>query len=130
MRTLCAYSILVYFTSFKLSTLGVRHSSRHRRSQGGQRGHSPQILENVVILCFEKRFSKQNTVIRLKSNILPLPKNFWAGYATASRIPSVRLLFDETFAQASVFAVVDCADGALSVFYSPLLTRCRIFLQL
>ena len=29
----------------------------------------PQILENIVILCFERRFSKQNSVIRLKSNI-------------------------------------------------------------
>jgi len=27
------------------------------------------------------RFSKQNSVIRIKSNILTLP-NFWAGYAT------------------------------------------------
>jgi len=30
--------------------------------------------ENMVILWFERRFSKQNTVIRLKSNILPHPK--------------------------------------------------------
>jgi len=37
----------------------------------GQRGHAPQtFLENIVILCFERRFSKQNSVIRLKSNIL------------------------------------------------------------
>jgi len=27
-------------------------------------------LENIVILCFKRRFSKQNSVIRLKSNIL------------------------------------------------------------
>jgi len=59
----------------------------HRRSQGGQRSHAPQILENIVILCFVKCFSKQNSVIRLKSNILPpqffcTPPNFWAGYAT------------------------------------------------
>jgi len=34
-------------------------------------GHdSPKILENVAVLCFERRFSKQNSVIRLKSNIL------------------------------------------------------------
>jgi len=31
----------------------------------------PKCLENIVILCFEKRFSKENSVIRLKSNILP-----------------------------------------------------------
>jgi len=30
----------------------------------------PKFLENIVILCFERRFSKQNSVIRLKSNIL------------------------------------------------------------
>jgi len=45
----------------------------------------PKYLENIVILCFERRFSKQNSVIRLKSNILVPPNsppNFWAGYAT------------------------------------------------
>jgi len=49
----------------------------HRRSQGGQRGHGPQkkFLENIVILCFEKRFSKQNSVVPPKSNILDL-QNF------------------------------------------------------
>jgi len=38
----------------------------------------------------ERRFSKQNSVIRLNSNILTRPKcfaphNFWAGYDTAAR---------------------------------------------
>jgi len=47
----------------------------HRRSQGDQRGHAPPtFLENIVILCIERRFSKQNSVIRLKSNILTPPK--------------------------------------------------------
>ena len=41
----------------------------------------PKFLEITVIFCFERRFSKQNSVIRLKSNILP-PPNSWAGYAT------------------------------------------------
>jgi len=41
----------------------------------------PQILENIVILCFEKHFSNQNSVVRLKLSILAPPK-FWAGYAT------------------------------------------------
>jgi len=45
---------------------------RHRRSQGGQRSHAlPKFLENVVILCFERCFSKQNSVIRLKSSTFP-----------------------------------------------------------
>jgi len=30
----------------------------------------PKFVENIVILCFEKRFSKQNSVVRLKLNIL------------------------------------------------------------
>jgi len=30
-----------------------------------------KFLENIVILCFERRFSKQNSVIRLKSKICP-----------------------------------------------------------
>jgi len=32
------------------------------------------MLKNIVILCFERRSSKQNSVVRLKSNILPPPK--------------------------------------------------------
>ena len=44
----------------------------------------PTFLENIVFLCFERRFSIQNGVIRLKSNILA-PPNFWAGYATTYR---------------------------------------------
>jgi len=48
----------------------------HRRSQGEQRGHgSPKFLENIVILCFERRFFKHNRAIRLKSNILA-PQKF------------------------------------------------------
>jgi len=42
----------------------------------------PKFLENIVIMCFERRCSKQNRVIRLKSSISP-PTNFWAGYPTA-----------------------------------------------
>jgi len=33
-----------------------------------------KVLENIVNLCFERRFSEQNSVIRLKSNILAPPK--------------------------------------------------------
>ena len=57
------------------STIGV--------ARGGQRGNSHlKFSENIVILCFAKHFSEQNSVIRLNSNILA-PRNFWAGYATA-----------------------------------------------
>jgi len=51
------------------------------------------------------------------------------GVRHPSRIPSDRLFFDETFAQPCIFAVVNCAEVALSLFYSPVLTRFRIFLQ-
>jgi len=37
----------------------------------------PKFLEHIVILYFERRFSKQNSVIRLKSDILA-PPNFFA----------------------------------------------------
>jgi len=44
----------------------------HRRSQGGRKGHAPpKFLEVVVIFCFGRRCFKQNSVIRLKSNICP-----------------------------------------------------------
>jgi len=48
----------------------------HRRSQGEAKEAMPPLkfLENIVILCFERPFSKQNSVIRLKSNIVPPPK--------------------------------------------------------
>jgi len=39
------------------------------------------------------------------------------------------LVFDETVAQPH-FAVVNCSDVGMSVFHSPVLTRCLIFLQL
>jgi len=44
-------------------------------ARGGKRGHGhPKLLENILNLCFERRFSKQNSIIRLKSNILPPQK--------------------------------------------------------
>jgi len=40
----------------------------HRRSRGGgaKEPCPPKFLENIVILWFQRRFSKQNSVIRLK----------------------------------------------------------------
>ena len=48
---------------------------------GAKRVMPPNFWKNMVILYFERLFSQQNNVIRLKSNILA-PPNFWAGYAT------------------------------------------------
>ena len=74
----------------------------HRRSQGGPRGPCPpKFLKHRVILCFERRYSKQNSVICLKSSLLT-PSLFWTGYATArivlkSLLPAIRNLpFAET----------------------------------
>jgi len=44
---------------------------RRKFPLGGQGVMSvARFLENIVILCFERHFSKQNSVIRLKFNIL------------------------------------------------------------
>jgi len=62
------------------------------------------------------------------------PQKVWACYATGP--PSqphtfaARLLFDETFVEPNVFAVVDCSAVALSVFYSIVFMRSPTFLQL
>jgi len=57
---------------FKVGTT-TKRCHTHRCSQGGPKGPcTPKFLENVVILCFERNFSKQNSVIR--SNILAPPK--------------------------------------------------------
>ena len=71
---------------------------RHRRGQGGPRGHViPQIFRTHSHLCFVRRYHKQNSVIRLKSNYLATtkffaPPNFWDGYATVCRgkLPNLR----------------------------------------
>jgi len=38
-------------------------------------GHSPKFLEHLVVLCFDRRYAKQNSV---NSS----PPNFWPGNAT------------------------------------------------
>jgi len=48
-----------------------RWGSKHRRSQEGPKQPCPpKFLENIVILCFEKRLSKPNSDICLKLSIL------------------------------------------------------------
>jgi len=49
------------------------------------------------------------------------------GVRHPSRMPSLLYCY---IAQPDDFEIVNCADVALSVFYSPVLTRCRIFFQL
>jgi len=56
---------------------------------GAQGAMAPKFLACIVILCFERRYPKQNTVARLKSNILSpkkclAPPKIWAGYDTTT----------------------------------------------
>jgi len=51
-----------------------------------------------MIFCFERRYLKQNSVISLKSSILP-PPNFWAAYATE------RMVETHSFAIAIILAL-------------------------
>jgi len=63
-------SLLKSFLSELFSTLRIGIAS------GGLKVPCPpKFLEHIVMLCFERRFSKHNSVIRLKSYILP-PKKF------------------------------------------------------
>jgi len=60
--------------------------------RGGQGGHCPpKFLENIVILRFERRFSEQNSAIRLKSNILPTPNVCPLIFELATPLPLTRL---------------------------------------
>jgi len=53
-----------------------RCSTKHRRSQGGLRGQCfpPKFLEHIIILCLERRFPEQNSVIRLKNQNFAAPQ--------------------------------------------------------
>jgi len=66
-------------------------NGNHWPSHGGQRAMPSKCLEYLVILCFERRYPKQNTVIPNKilaknKKFCPLKffaqKKVWAGYAT------------------------------------------------
>jgi len=52
---------------FKLSWSALLQPGTIGVARGGKEAMEPPIfLENIAILCFERRFSKQNSVIRLK----------------------------------------------------------------
>jgi len=57
------------FAEYALSNIGV--------ARGCPGGHAPKCLAYTVILRFKMRHPKQNSVIRLKSNILA-PQKFLA----------------------------------------------------
>jgi len=52
-------------------------------AKGAQGAMPPEFLACIVISCFGRRHPKQNTVTRLKSNILA-PQIFRAGLATVA----------------------------------------------
>jgi len=71
------YTSITTFTLQVVSSFVTAYLCDIGVARGRQRGHgSLKFLENIVILCFERRFSKQNVVIRLQSNILASPKIF------------------------------------------------------
>jgi len=70
------FPVLMHYLLFH-----YRDHPGHRRRQGG-------LGEHIVILCLERRYPKQNSVVCLKPSALPPPQffwplpNFWDGYAT------------------------------------------------
>jgi len=52
-------------------------------------------LQNIFILCFERRFSKQNSVICLKSDILAPPKFFGLPQIFGLAAPLIKYLQTE-----------------------------------
>jgi len=55
---------------------------------GGKGAMTPKFLAYLVILCFERRCPKHNTVARLKSKDFP-PNKLWTGYAKGIILRSV-----------------------------------------
>lgn len=51
--------------------------SAHKRSRGGQGLCYTHILAHQVILCFEKRYPKQNTAAGVTSKIVPPQKKIF-----------------------------------------------------
>jgi len=72
-------------------------ATQSRRGSQGAREviHTPQFLAYLVILCFERRYSKHNTVVRLKSNIL-FPSKFFSipqnNFGLATPLPRLEAL--------------------------------------
>jgi len=67
-----------------------------------------KFLEPIVFMCFERRFSKQNNVIRQKSNILAPKKNF--GLATSLLRYKFAKIFYSAFHQLQLFNAGGIAD--------------------
>ena len=64
------FSNAIHFT-MNLELWHLKRASHIGVARRGTGAMPLKLLENIVILCFERRFSKQSNVIRLKSNISP-----------------------------------------------------------
>jgi len=106
-------------------------------ARGGPKGPCPpKFLKRIVILYFQRRFSKQNRIILLKSDILASPKIFchppisWAGYATVTKAknqktPITERLTREWLTQALLDAVGRQHSKELRAMQAgPALNRC------
>jgi len=90
-------------------------------ARGGPKGPFPpkKILENIVILCFERRFSKQNSVIRLKSYTLP-PKKIFGLATPLEHTRAVGNIFDSSTSSSVHMCRCMAADAAVDSYASHL----------
>jgi len=70
---------------------------KNRRGQEGRGVHSPKIfLAYLVVLCFERRCPKQNTVARLKSKYLAPKVLGWLCYCSGPAAIANKVCSDST----------------------------------
>jgi len=96
---------------------------------GAKESWPPKFLEKIVILCFERRFFKQSSVIRQKWNILSPqmfwhPPNFWTGYATGTHADILKhsLSRTEKFEEYQTYFMIT-GQGVVGTCYDSL--NCR-----
>jgi len=97
----CRVCVFVLWTSCLLTNKHINKKISVARG-GGQTGHLPsQFWEISVILCCERRFSKQNSVIRLKFHILVYTAEYWQ-YTLRNTVYTFLFLWSEGKAWHSV----------------------------
>jgi len=89
----------------------------------------PKCLENIAFLCFERRFSKQNSVIRLKSNILALPKFLgWLRHCSTLNVFENELLLEQFSGR--IASIRNSVKIINTVDFLPIAKDLRAFMQL
>ena len=82
---------------FKFCECGAGADTKFQPAQdssactGAKVAMPPKFLENII-LCFERRFSKQNSVIRLKPNILPPIFLGWLRHCTTDFVIDCKII--------------------------------------